>query len=244
MSYVYRLKYTLKPTPGVYTREDIEKAGDVGACDAVLVLSILYPADGSCSVLPASMDGRTGQPLTDHEIAKAWLMLGLSLAKRDIKTSPMLKSTLGDVLDSTKIIEALGGKIDEDGKNDAEVIPPRPSQAKQPEPDDDSEPSLGTCCSCGRTNKVRNIVMLNLEGPTPGKGWGCVVCDLPPDGAICVLCDDCQRDREVGGDKEVIQYVCDGYASDNKRVAIEICTKPFQHDMSKHHGEVAEPNAE
>ena len=51
--------------------------------------------------------------------------------------------------------------------------------------------SLGPCCQCECTDGVRNIFLLNRRGAIPGRGWGCVVCGLPPDGAVAVLCDAC-----------------------------------------------------
>jgi len=96
-----------------------------------------------------------------------------------------------------------------------------------------SEPSLGPCCCCGGTRRVRNIVMLDRRASVPGTGWGCVVCGLPSDGASYVACDWCleinRRPREV-----IL-----GYANDREREPIEnLSPEPFAHDMSKHPGEV------
>lgn len=92
---------------------------------------------------------------------------------------------------------------------------------------DDDAPKLGPCCTCGTTVGVTNILMLPLRGPTPGKGWGCVVCGLPADGAIVVLCDACVE--------RPVQSVCDGYPKDGKRVSVaSLPDDVFDHDAAKH----------
>ena len=60
-------------------------------------------------------------------------------------------------------------------------------------PDDfEDDCNFGQCCACHGTKNVRTVVMLHRRGPVPGTGWGCVVCDLPLDGAISVVCDSCR----------------------------------------------------
>lgn len=90
---------------------------------------------------------------------------------------------------------------------------------------------LGPCCACEKTgHDVRNIVCLNQKGPSPGKGWGCLTCHLPQDGAVAVLCDDCFVDLEA----EII-YVCTGYpAIDGRTPIAELAHEPFEHDLSYH----------
>jgi hypothetical protein len=71
--------------------------------------------------------------------------------------------------------------------------------------------------------------MLPLKAPVPGTGWGCVVCNLPLDGATYLACDRCVRKQK--GPREVI---C-GYPSERKRMAIGVLSdEPFEHDMSLH----------
>ena len=78
------------------------------------------------------------------------------------------------------------------------------------------EIDLGPCCACGKSGPdVRNVVMLSRRGPTPGKGWGCVVCGLPLDGAIAVLCDGCLEAQAE------IRFVCIGYPAEDGRLPIE-----------------------
>lgn len=74
----------------------------------------------------------------------------------------------------------------------------------------EQETDLGPCCNCGTRRGVVNIMMLDRRAPVAGCGWGCVVCGLPSDGAVAVLCDDCV-DQEV-------RFVCEGYPSSGKRV--------------------------
>lgn len=89
---------------------------------------------------------------------------------------------------------------------------------------------LGPCCGCGCTGEgvVRNIMMLDQEGPEGFNGWACFVCDLPARGAIAVLCDACLRKPPI--------HCCGGtYPKDGIRVALADFPKvPFEHDMSKH----------
>lgn len=92
----------------------------------------------------------------------------------------------------------------------------------------DDSPSLGPCCNCGTTENVVNVVMLDRRGPQPGFGWGCVVCDLPSDGAVAVLCEGC-----IG---QAPQSVCEGYPQDGKRVPIDkLPVGSFEHDPNVAH---------
>ncbi len=97
---------------------------------------------------------------------------------------------------------------------------------------DESEIKLGPCCACGENlQDVRNVVMLHHRAPVPFTGWGCVVCDLPADGAVAVLCDRCLLTHAE------IKDACHGYASEGRRVSLKSLTEPFDHDRSKHLGE-------
>lgn len=98
--------------------------------------------------------------------------------------------------------------------------------------DDDDEldlPALGACCACGQGGPtVRNIMMLDFRAPVSGTGWGCIVCDLPSDGAIAVLCDACAESNAA------IRDVCVGQPGDNVRAEIKTVQQPFGHDLSRH----------
>jgi hypothetical protein len=86
---------------------------------------------------------------------------------------------------------------------------------------------LGPCCVCEGTAGVTNIMMLDQRGPVPGEGWGCFQCDLPCDGAVAVVCDDC-----LG---RPLRFVVKGYLNRRERMPIETLPQAsFGHDRSKH----------
>jgi hypothetical protein len=90
---------------------------------------------------------------------------------------------------------------------------------------------LGKCCVCEREDPtVRNILALHFVAPA-GRGWGCMICGLPLNGAIAVVCDDCLPTIQAGANPK---FVCVGYPSANERVPFSSLTEPFDHDMSKH----------
>jgi len=99
---------------------------------------------------------------------------------------------------------------------------------------------LGPCCACEKHDgTVRNIVALPWKVPVEfrGKGWGCLVCGLEPNGATAVVCDSCaQGHRNVVG-WSWIKFVCAGYAKEGR---IPFSSLDFNesngmiHDMQKH----------
>lgn len=94
---------------------------------------------------------------------------------------------------------------------------------------DEGGGKLGTCCGCGTSEGVRNVVMMAQRAPVPGTGWGCVVCNLGLDGAVAVMCDAC-----IG---KPPRFVCRGYPSSGARTPIgELSPEPFDHDESIDHG--------
>jgi len=60
----------------------------------------------------------------------------------------------------------------------------------------------------------------------PGSGWGCVVCGLPADGAIAVLCDGCLDHTP--------RFAVHGYADGGGRILIDELREAFDHDLSRH----------
>jgi hypothetical protein len=98
-------------------------------------------------------------------------------------------------------------------------------------PPDAATIDLGQCCACRGTENVRNIVCLPVRSLTPSYGWGCVVCGLPSDGAVAVVCDAC---LESGAP---ILDVCFGYPKENVRTARTSLTEPFDHDPAAHEDE-------
>ena len=72
--------------------------------------------------------------------------------------------------------------------------------------------------------------MLPQKALTPGKGWGCVQCGLPSDGAVAAICDQCAENDHVE-----IRYVFDGYITERKLVPIDELPKvPHEHNMEFH----------
>jgi len=87
---------------------------------------------------------------------------------------------------------------------------------------------LGPCCACQRAASTK-VVMLEILSPTPGHGWGCIDCGLPPNGAIAVVCDDCFRDQRR------LLYVCTGFPGTEGRTHWSAMKQEaFLHDQSKH----------
>jgi len=75
----YKIRYDLAPEVGSFTKDEI---GDMGGTDSFLVVSCLYPEDGSFSMLHTSLDGRTGEEMTGRELFKIFIMLGKNLSER------------------------------------------------------------------------------------------------------------------------------------------------------------------
>jgi hypothetical protein len=74
----YRITYQLKHHPQGIALADIPE--NYGASDALIVISQLYPPDGSYSQHTSGLDGRTGGDIEIGELFKAWAVLANSLA--------------------------------------------------------------------------------------------------------------------------------------------------------------------
>lgn len=102
---------------------------------------------------------------------------------------------------------------------------------EQDEQHDEAEESLGSCCACGNATSTDTAMTFQLHKrcTVPGQGWGCFVCNLPPDGALAVVCDPClEADREIA-------FACVGYPGLDKRVPLtELSPEPFVHCWAKH----------
>ena len=93
----------------------------------------------------------------------------------------------------------------------------------------DDDPDYGACCACNTTGPtVRNFLCLDKKAPVPGQGWGCMVCDLPLDGAVAVVCDSCLENECL---PEQAIY---GYPSEKKRCFIATLTEDFKHQDVPH----------
>lgn len=89
--------------------------------------------------------------------------------------------------------------------------------------------NMGPCCACLQPGTQANVLALPYRAPVPGTGWGCVVCELPADGAIAVLCDSC---IEKGADPVCIVH---GFVMDGGRVGVDDVEKiPHEHDQEVH----------
>ena len=92
--------------------------------------------------------------------------------------------------------------------------------------------TLGPCCICESPKRVRNIIQLYKKSPKPGRGWGCLVCGLPSDGAVAVLCDPCFEQYRVG--QAILKYACRGYPAKDGRVPISFLAGEHKHDLKLH----------
>ena len=96
----------------------------------------------------------------------------------------------------------------------------------------DDDLDLGPCCACEGLENVRNVLMLDKKALTLNRGWGCMLCHLPFDGAVAVLCDGCLQTHAE------IRFAVDGWTTDKKRVKIEELTVEHKHDMRFHQDEL------
>lgn len=80
MSYKYKLKYQLKIEQGSFDESEAVRDQD-GLTDSIVVISNLYPADGTFSTTFSGKDGRTGEMVSDNELFKIWSMWSNRLAK-------------------------------------------------------------------------------------------------------------------------------------------------------------------
>ena len=86
------------------------------------------------------------------------------------------------------------------------------------------------CCACNKHKRSRNLWMLDFKGTQPGKGWGCVQCGLPSDGAIATICDDCAKNPNVEA-----RFIYDGFVNDGQLIPIDSIEKiPHAHNLALH----------
>lgn len=80
----YKLKYkiNIEARDEGYQPEDCSE--ECGLTDVLAVFSILYPDDGSYSqCITLTADGREKRPMSQDEIFKLWMTLGLSLSEAE-----------------------------------------------------------------------------------------------------------------------------------------------------------------
>jgi hypothetical protein len=119
--------------------------------------------------------------------------------------------------------------------NDPEALAAFERELHQHDGEDDRpvHVDLGPCCMCETTEGAVNMVCLDRRCAVPGHGWGCVVCHLPFDGAVAVLCDECFRLYRQ--QPEYLIEACRGYPGTEGRIPIEeLPPGEFAHDMAMH----------
>jgi hypothetical protein len=93
----------------------------------------------------------------------------------------------------------------------------------------------GPCCICEGTHDVNVLVLVTKRAPVPGTGWGCVVCHLPQDGAIAVICGKCAEACPDQAEAERrLKFVCHGYVMKLSRAPASEASEPFNHDPAYH----------
>ncbi len=76
----YKITYKIEHHEEGLTANEI-KMLQRGGCDSVILISQIYPPDGSYSQVVFSKDGRTGEKVTPIDLWKAWTLLGKRLAE-------------------------------------------------------------------------------------------------------------------------------------------------------------------
>jgi hypothetical protein len=95
----YKVKYILKS--GEFLAEDIKRENDEGACDAIIIHSIIFPPDGSRSEVIYGK-GADGEPITDIEMFKSWTMMASRLAaSKELDTDK--KQLCGEVFEQIRM---------------------------------------------------------------------------------------------------------------------------------------------
>lgn len=82
--HLYRMLYLVLPELSGIGKDEVEEHNketgrDYGACDAVLLFSLVFPGDGGTSIATVSQDGRTGKLLSSKDMFVCWLALAEQL---------------------------------------------------------------------------------------------------------------------------------------------------------------------
>lgn len=81
----YKLTYRLCPHPEGVTKAQIAMMGDqehLGACDRIIVHSIIDTRDGGLSSMIMSINGHTVEPMPAEEEFKHWALMAHHLMER------------------------------------------------------------------------------------------------------------------------------------------------------------------
>ena len=93
MIHKYKLKYRFKIVEvGEFLREEF-KGRDIGGCDSIMLTSILYPDDGSYSMMPMTF-GPDGKEMAAKEQFKAWVLMGKHISDRLKSTGENARSEI------------------------------------------------------------------------------------------------------------------------------------------------------
>ena len=110
-----------------------------------------------------------------------------------------------------------------------------PPLQKPPDPQDID---LGPCCICQETNPtVRNLITLPYRDPNDDSptGWGCLLCNLPPNGTTAVICDNCMAKHGNKDLKSQLKHVIHGYPALHGRKPFQPdLLEPFDHNLELH----------
>lgn len=94
--------------------------------------------------------------------------------------------------------------------------------------------TYGTCCVCGKPDAEHNLFQMDYKNPVKSEsGWGCVVCDLPAEGAVAVVCDACLNEH---GSESIFDRINTFMDGPNRRILVPEAKRqiPHKHDLSKH----------
>jgi hypothetical protein len=88
MEHDYKLKYDFNSEVGHFKAADIKAEGK-GGTDGLVLISCIEAEDGSYSQTFVSKDGNDdGNEMSTEKLAKAWLMMGMSLLRREDMNDP------------------------------------------------------------------------------------------------------------------------------------------------------------
>ena len=112
----FHVLYTVKPVPEGMAFGEIPEGA--GACDALIVCSIVYPADGTFRLEVRSLDGRGPGPVEDKELFKMWSLLANRLSE-STTIGENQRKIAGHVFEiiRTAILEASGRGDKEPGRS-------------------------------------------------------------------------------------------------------------------------------
>ncbi len=77
----YRITYSIWAHPDGVPKAEVPD--DRGACDALVMVSILLPGDGSYQQAITTMNGFTGKDLDPDDLWKVWAVMSQQLAESD-----------------------------------------------------------------------------------------------------------------------------------------------------------------